>query len=222
MEDLTTSLYVIIGTIIVIIAIFAITKYSKNKKTERIKQLAELKGWKYISIREPLSWGYHLETNQWRLESVARSVSAASDEKTSNIAHTTRWSGKNSPAESGFILIIGPRPKTNLSAALNQTLIRTAVTSFLEEQASEVREISITSSKLSDQYLVLSNNEKLTMELLSPPLQRALMQWPGKVLPMVKVLKNETTIEIKDMQLEKPDEIESIIFMGEILLSVLR
>ena len=160
MEDLTTSLYVIIGTIIVIIAIFAITKYSKNKKTERIKQLAELKGWKYTSIREPISWGFRLETHRWRLKSVAQSISAASDEKTSNIAHTTRWSGNNSPAEPGFILIIGSRPKSNLSVALNQTLMHTAVTSFLGEQASEVREISITTSKLSDQYLVLSNNEK--------------------------------------------------------------
>ena len=48
------------------------------------------------------------------------------------------------------------------------------------------------------------------------------MQWPEKVLPMIKVLNNEISIEIKDVQMERPEEIESIIFMGEILLSGLR
>jgi hypothetical protein len=121
MEDLTTSLYVIVVTIIIIITIFAITKYSKRKKTEKIKQLATAKGWEYTSIREPLSWGYRLETHRWRLESVAQSISAASDEKSSNIIHATRWFGKNSTNESGFVIFIGPRPKNNLSGDLRQS-----------------------------------------------------------------------------------------------------
>ena len=222
MKDLTTSLYVIVLTIIVIIAVFAIIKYSKNKKTEKIKQLASAKGWEYTSIREPLSWGFRLATHRWGFESIAQSISAASDEKSSNIVHVTRWFGKNNPNEEGFVLLVGPRPKNNLSGDLNQSLIQMAVSIYLGEHVNEIREISVAMSKLCDQYLVLSNNDQLTTDLLSPPMQRALMQWLGNVLPLIKVLNNEISIKIKDVQLEKPEEIESIIFMGETLLSGFR
>ena len=222
MEDITTSLYIIVFTIIVIITIFAITKYSKSKKTEKIKKLATTKGWEYTPIREPLSWGFRLATHRWDLESVAQSNSATSDEKSSNIVHATRWFGKNSTNEEGFVLFIGPRPKNNLSGDLTQSLIQMAVSIYLGEHVSGIREISVKSSKLSDQYLILSNNDQLTTDLLSTPMQRALMQWPGKVLPLIKVLNNEISIEIKDVKVEKPEEIESIIFMGETLLSGFR
>ena len=222
MEDLTTSLYVIVITSIVIITLFAIIKYSKSKKAEKIIQLAAAKGWEYTLIREPLSWGYRLDTQRWGFESIAQSISAASDEKSSNIVHATRWFGKNRTKEERFVLLIGPRPKNNLSGDLNQSLIQMAVSMHLGEHVSEIREISVASSKLFDQYLVLSNNDRLTTDLLSPPMQRALMQWPGNVLPLIKVLNNEISIEIKDVKLEKPEEIESIIFMGETLLSGFR
>ncbi|MHB8135479.1 MAG: hypothetical protein ACYDH1_14810 [Anaerolineaceae bacterium] len=211
MQDLFTSFFVILITILMITAIFAFIKLNQDKKEKLIRNLVDSRGWKYQKIHQGSANGYSLQFHNWSLEVIT------SSEGIPNANGHSLWWAANTHPEKG-ILLIGPKPAKNNLGNVNGLLMQKAATLFLGEMAEGLKEVSIGSNIFDQKYMLLSNSDSTAKELITTTLERELIEWPVKLLPIIKVLPERISIEIPGYHIQRPEEIEAIIHIGEILL----
>ena len=215
MQDLFTSFFVILSTVLIIAVIFTLAKINQNKKEKMIRNIADSRGWKYQKIHQGSGNGYSLKSHDWTLE-----VIPSSDESHNANGQSLWWAANTRPGKD--ILLIGPQPAKNNLGTLNGLLIQQAATLFLGERAEAVKEVYIGSIAFDQKYRVLSNSDSAAKDLITTTLERELIEWPIKILPIIKVLPERISIEIPGYHIQRSEEIEAIIHLGEILLVNLR
>jgi len=215
MQDLFTSFFVILSTLLMIAVIFTLIKINQYKKEKMIRNLAETRGWKYQKIRQGSGNGHNLQSHNWTLE-----IISSSDDSPNANGQGLWWTANTSLGKD--LLLIGPRPVNNNLGTLKDLLIQQAATLFLGERAKGLKEVLIGSNVFDQKYIVLSNSDLAAKDFISTTLIREMIEWPIKMLPIIKVLPERISIEIPSYHIQRSEEIEAIIHIGEILLQNLR
>jgi len=207
MDDLTSSLIVVGVTGVVVAAIFFFTHQAKARNQSAIREMALQHGWTYTNISEKLAWGTRLSTKKWELGARSESVGQVGDSGSSNIQSDTRFTADwETPLE--YTLLIGPRLSGG-SPGL-----------FLPPEFAGLREINPNPPGLSADYLILAD-ERLDLQVLTrSSILRQLSDWPDKNRPLIIMKPSGLEITVKGHRMDKPEELERLIRLGESILSL--
>jgi len=220
MSDLAGGLLVILGTAIVIGIIFLVVHKRKTDTSQSIQELATKKGWRYEMVDERLSSGYRLHGRDWIFEALSASTSTNSGPGSSEISNLSRWFTSQAVFDPG-ILLIGPKqPNVELGGigeVIKQTMLRLMIGKDADD-ALGIEEALIGRMALRERYMVWTNQEENARQVLTVEVENALILYPGKIPPVVKL--NSAGLEVKVIShvLEKPEEIAALIAIGEAFL----
>lgn len=220
MSDLCGGLLVILGTLILIGILILVVKKRKTESTQSIQMLATKKGWRYEKVEDHLSSGYRLHGRDWTFEVVRGATIPGSGAGTSEITSVPRWFSNQVAFEPG-ILLIGPKqPNIELGGigdVLRQTMLRLMI-GVGADDTQGIEEALIGRNALRERYMVWTNQEEKARDVITVVVENALIQFPGKVPPVVKF--NSTGLEVKVLtqKLERPEEIIGLVAIGEAFL----
>jgi len=220
MSDLIGGLIVVIVTGIFIGVIFLLVS-SRRKKAEKVlEELVSKHGWRYDKVSERLKAGYRIYGSRWKLEGLRVSSESSSDTGSSNIRDYTLWQSADVTFSQG-ILMIGPKqPEINLggiSDVLKQTMLKLMVGDEADG-AEGIQESLIGRMALRERYMVWTNQEEAARGVLTPEVENALIRYPGKVPPVVKINARGLEVKLISQRLQKPEEIEGLVAIGEAFL----
>jgi hypothetical protein len=220
MGDLAGGLLVLLGTAIFIGIIFFIMNKRKTDTVKAVQALAARKGWRYEKVSERLSSGFRLIGNGWTYEAVKTASSTSSGPGSSEISTVSRWFTNQVFFNPG-ILLIGPRqPNVELGGigeVLKQTMLRLMIGKEADD-AFGIEEALIGRMALRERYMVWTNQEEKAREVLTVEVENALIRYPGKIPPVVKVNSAGLEVKVISQKLEKPEEIAGLIAIGEAFL----
>jgi len=220
MSDLAGGLLVILGTAIFIGIIFLVVKKRKTDTTQSIQMLATKKGWRYEKVEDRLSSGYRLHGRDWIYEAIKTTSSTSSAPGSSEISTISRWFTNQVFFDPG-ILLIGPKqPNIELGGigdVLRQTMLRLMIGKEADD-ALGIEEALIGRMALRERYMVWTNQEEKAREVLTVEAENALIQYPGKIPPVVKFNSAGLEVKVISQKLEKPEEIAGLIAIGEAFL----
>ncbi len=220
MSDLCGGLLVILGTLILIGILILVVKKRKTESTQSIQMLATKKGWRYEKVEDHLSSGYRLHGRDWTFEVVKSATIPPSSTGSSEITSVPRWFSDRVVFEPG-ILLIGPKqPNIELGGigdVLRQTMLRLMI-GVGADDTQGIEEALIGRNALRERYMVWTNQEEKARDVITVVVENALIQFPGKVPPVVKF--NSTGLEVKVLtqKLERPEEIIGLVAIGEAFL----
>lgn len=221
MNDLISSALVILATIILVAAIFLLSGRAKKKREGALRQLAAEHGWTFEFIRERLVWGYRMATAQWTFEAISRANNRSSEAGSSDVAHTTCWSSALLTLPERLVLI-GERRATpdfgGFGALAMQKLMQILLGDELK-LALGLKETQAGSEALRKKYWVWAHDPADAAQLLTPQVEHALLEWPGKPLPVIKLSTRGIRIEISNQRVEKTEDILAIVALGKLLLN---
>ena len=220
MSDLIGGLIVVIVTGIFIGVIFLLVS-SRRKKAEKVlEELVSKHGWRYDKVSERLKAGYRIYGSRWKLEGLRVSSESSSDTGSSNIRDYTLWQSADVTFSQG-ILMIGPKqPEINLggiSDVLKQTMLKLMVGDEADG-AEGIQESLIGRMALRERYMVWTNQEEVARGVLTPEVENALIRYSGKVPPVVKINARGLEVKLISQRLQKPEEIEGLVAIGEAFL----
>jgi hypothetical protein len=220
MSDVIGGLLVVLVTAVVIGIIFFLVYIRKKKGEEDILELVQKKGWRYEKVSERLKEGYRIYGPRWTLEGMRISSESGNDTGSSNIRDYTLLSSPDVSFSPG-ILMIGPKqPEINLggiSDVIKQTMLKLMVGDEAEG-AEGIQESLIGRMALHERYMVWTNREEAARELLTPEIENALIRYPGKIPPVVKLNARGLEVKLLSIRLRNPAEIEGLVAIGEAFL----
>jgi hypothetical protein len=221
MDDITTSLIVVFFTGIIVAGIFYFTNKVKKERSAAIESLAVRKGWLYQPIRERLAWGVHLNGTNWELIAESRSVGQVGDSGSSNIEQSTIWKMTSAePLTRNFL--IGPRLTGNASVPIS--VLQTVGGLFGGEaaQIAGMTEIDLSIPEFHKKFIILGNNNLDSVTLRMSPIPRLLLEWPGKIYPVIIASGNSIKISVNGHRMDQPHEIERMVLLGEAIETIAR
>jgi hypothetical protein len=217
MEDLRISLLVIVFTGVLVGVIFYLVNLKKNTTEKAIRDLAAQKGWEYMPFKETLSWGYHLKSPQWILESVTETTGNSAELNQNNAAQYTRLTTSFLHIP-GHLLInphaAGSRPLN----AMQLDLAQRAASFFSSGVIDNLEEIHSGSSNLREHYSILGQPDCDTSSLFSPLVENSLLNWKGE-RPWIRIGKDGMQIEIRNKNIQKPEEIGELVNLADSLIA---
>ena len=221
MGDLIGGLIVVLVTALVVGGIFMLVRSKQKKAQQEVIDLAARKGWRYEKVSERLISGYRLHGPRWTLEALrTSSESPSSDTGSSNVRDYTVWFCGDVVFSPG-LLMIGPRqPEVNLggiSEVIRQTMLKLMIGAEADD-ARGIEESFIGTISLRERYMIWTNQEENARQLLAPQVEKALVTYPGKLPPVVKVSSRGLEVKLLSQRLSKPTEIEALVAIGEAFL----
>ena len=144
------------------------------------------------------------------------SSESSSDSGSSNIRSYTRWFSTQVNFTPG-ILLIGPKqPEINLGGigdVVKQAMLKLMVGDEADD-ALGIEESLIGRMALRERYMVWTNQEEKARDVLTPEVENALIRYPGKIPPVVKLNAKGIEVKLISQRLEKPGEIEGLVAIG--------
>jgi hypothetical protein len=210
MDDLQTSLIVVGITVVVVAGIFLYSNRSKEQKSQALRELAQQHGWEYSPISRRLAWGAVITNKTWELRAESRSIGQESDSGSSNIKQFTVFKA-NWVALQEANLWIGPR----LSKG------STFFGLFMPAPVAKLHELDSGMADLSSKYVILGDSQTILDALRISTIPHILVEWPEKIRPVISVTPKSLEISINGYRMEKPEEIEKLVLLGETILSVI-
>ncbi len=220
MGDVIGGLIVVLVTGIIIGIIFYLVHVRRNKSEKEMEEIVSKHGWKYEKVSERLKAGYRIYGPRWTLEGMRISSESGNDTDSYNIRDYTLLHSADVNFPPG-ILMIGPKqPEINLggiSDVLKQTMLKLMVGD--EANGAEgIQESFIGRMALRERYMVWTNREEAARELLTPEVENALIRYPGKVPPVVKLNAKGLEVKLISIRLRNQAEIEGLVAIGEAFL----
>ena len=220
MSDIVINALVIIGTAVVITVIFVLVFLRNKKKEQVLVALAQQKGWRYEKVKERLTSGYRLYGPHWTLEGLRESSESGSDSNSSSVRDYTLLRTSEVSFSPG-VLMIGPKqPEINLggiSEVLKHAMLKLMVGDEADG-AEGIQESLIGRMALRERYMVWTNQEEKAREVLTPEVENALILYPGKVPPVVKINPKGLEVKLISLRLQTPAEINGLVAIGEAFL----
>ena len=213
MEDITLNLIVLAVLVLLGGIIFILVRRRQAGNEQTLIQMAADQGWKYESIREPLAWGLRLGSARWTLEALSRSSGQEADPGSSNVAMSTTWQA-DAP---GSTLLIGARTSQVNLGGFGDTLTRQVLQLALGANADGLAEIQAGSETFRRKYMLWAKDPAEMEGLVTPALESALFTWKEQPL-LIKRLSGILTIELRGKRLQKADDIQRLISLGESFL----
>ena len=217
MEDIGISLIVIAFTGVLVGVIFYLVDLKKKTTEKVIRDLAAQKGWEYEPFKETLSWGYRLRSPQWTLESITETTGNSVELNQNNAAQYTRLTTSLLYIP-GHLLInphaAGSRPLN----AMQLDLAQRAASFFSSGVIDNLEEIHSGSSNLREHYSILGQPDCDTSSLFSPQVEISLLNWKSE-RPWIRIGKDGMQIEIRNKNIQKPEEIGELVNLADSLIA---
>ena len=214
MNDITLSILVILVTILLVILIFVLVRRYRSEQEKRLAQMALEWGWKLELVKERLVYGQRIHHQDWVIELLTESSGKPEAEGSSNVAASTVWRAP----ESGSTILIGPRTAQINLGGLGEALIRQVLQMALGSEAEGLVEVQAGSVAFRKHFMIWAKDPEDVRRLISPFLESTLMNWKN-VSPTVKRTAEGLSIELRNTRLKKPEEIETLVKLGDLLLS---
>lgn len=217
MNDLAISLFLIFVVVLICLGILWFTNRKQKDKMRKIAEFAAQKGWAYVNIREPLTWGFRLQSSKWSIESLSRSNSIESGPGSSNIAASTIFFAMCP----GSAFIIGPRTSHIDLGLIGDTLTQQILKIALGPDAQNLTEIQAGSGPFRQKFMVWAIDPTDVVNCVIPAIEYSLITWKGSPL-LIKRSSQGLFIECREKSIDSIDEIARLINIGERVISVLR
>jgi len=214
MNDITLSLLVVLAVGLLIVLIFVLLRRNQEKQEKLLKQMALERGWRLEVVRERLMRGYRIFHKEWQLDLLTRSSGGTEAEGSSNVTASTVW---RAPGAGGTILI-GPRTTQINMGGLGDALIQQVLQMALGSDAAGLMEVKVGSTQFQKDFMIWARDLEDVQRLISPYLESTLIKWK-KDSPMVKRTAAGLSIELRNIRLKKPEDIVTLVKLGEVLLS---
>ncbi|MBW6473768.1 MAG: hypothetical protein K0B14_11620 [Anaerolineaceae bacterium] len=215
MNDITLSILVILATGLLVILIFVLVRRNRFAKEKALAQMALERGWKLEVVREPLKYGQRIRHKEWVIELMTESTGRSSSTTgSSHVTATTTW---RAPGR-GSTLLIGPRYSQVNLGGLGEALLRQVLQKALGSEAEGLVEVKAGSDAFRKNFLIYARDPEDVQRLISPFLETTLMSWK-KFGPIVKRTNQGLSIELPGTHFDKPGDIETLVKLGDIVLS---
>jgi hypothetical protein len=214
MDDITLNLIVLAAFALIGGLIFFLVRHKQAASEQEIVQMAAEHGWTYESVREPLAWGLRLKSPRWTLEAISRSSGKETGPGSSDVTLSTTW---HTDAPGSALLIGEHKSQANLGG-FGKMLTRQVLQLALGADANGLTEIQAGSETFQQKYILWAQETAETGQLLTPAIESSLLAWKGEK-PLIKRTSAGLTIELRGVRLQKADEINAIVQLGEALLA---
>jgi len=221
MEDIGTSVIVILVTAQVITGIFLFTNKTKKANDEALAKLAEQHDWGYEQIAENLAWGSKFSGKNWELITESRSIGQESDSGSSNIHQTTIWRAEL-PLPARYSFWVGPRLAGGSTFSMSFASQIAGMLGSSKMPPANLVEMDSGILDLSKRYVLLAAPDMDPAVIRMSTVPRNLLEWTDDFRPLVIVTSNSVEITINNQQLKKQLEIERLVKLGEAVLSIVQ
>lgn len=223
MDDITLNVIVLVLLIIIGGGVFLFIRRKKSDNEQKLRLSIEQQGWRYESIRNPLSWGLRVTGPDWTLESLSQSIGQESGSGSSNIVMHTEWWTDAFRLPEGALLI-GPKLSSDSAPSLGgfgQLLAEKALRAMMGSDAhlyEGIKPVEAGSAAFRKRYAVWSRNEADVEQLFKrSAVEQFLLEYPGSMTPTIKLTTSGLHIEFPGHHLKKTDEIMAVISLGTAL-----
>jgi hypothetical protein len=220
MSDLTISILVIFGTGLLLGILFWVLHNKKQAIEVEIQTLAIQKGWVYEKIDDRLATGYRISKSGWVFEAVKTSTGSSNDSSTTEFSQHSHWWTNQIRFNPG-ILLIGPKqPEIDLGG-IGDVIKQAALRLMIGKEADDalgIEEVLIGRMSLREHFSVYTNQEENAKTFLTPEVEDALLRYPNKLKPVVKINPEGLEVKLHTQMLKNPTEIEALIAIGEAFL----
>lgn len=224
MDDVTLSLIVIVVTGMLVAGIFWIYQRRKAQRAEQLRQAALQRGWRLERIQQPLRSGYQVEGTaggiRWSLESLAQASAQEAGPGSSSVSRFTQWQTTEVRLP-GRLVLIGPRPQAGATpnfGGFGNMLVQAGLQAMLGADAgklSGLSEVQAGSPELQKQAMIWAHKQQDARQLLGRGVESALLAWPFRPLPVIKLTPEKLIISLNDRQLEQESELAALVGLGE-------
>lgn len=215
MDDITLSLLVILVTGLLVILIFVLVRRNRSEQEKRLAQMSLERGWRLELVKERLTYGQRIHHQDWVMELLTQSSGSSEAAGSSNVTASTVW---KSPVI-GSTVLVGPRTVQISLGGLGETLTRQILQTALGEEAQGLEEIKAGSEEFRKHYMIWAKDTEVVMRLINPFFESTLLNW-SKYAPTVKRTAQGLSVELRDVRLKKPEEIDTLAKLGEFLLAI--
>jgi hypothetical protein len=213
MSDLLLNFIVIAGSLILASAIFVFYNQKQKRELKDLTQIANQNGWKIAYIRKPLEKGFKITAREWTIESIMRSGGRESGPGSTDWEQKTTWFA----SKPGTTILIGPRNAQMDMPPIAVKLAHQIFQAALGADADRLKEVHIGSSAFQEKFMVWAQDPERIDSFLTPGVQYALMRWKSKP-PLIKRTSRGTSIELDGIQFKNPEDLNTLINLGEQLL----
>lgn len=214
MNDNTLSIIVILATGLLVIFIFVLVRGNRKKQEQQLAQMALERGWKLELVREPLMYGQRIRHKDWQLDLLNQSSGGPEATGSSNVTASTVWHAPGS----GSTILIGPRTSQINLGGLGEVLLRQVLQMALGTEAEGLVEVKEGSQPFQKNFMIYARDPEDVRRLLSPFLESTFTNWKN-YSPTLKRTAAGLNIELRNIRLKKPEDIETLIKLGDLLLS---
>jgi hypothetical protein len=214
MNDITLNLIVILVVGLLVILIFVLVRRNRSEQEKRLAQMALERGWTLEVVRERLVYGQHLHHKQWTMELLNTSTGTSAAPGSSTVVSSTVWRA----AQTGSTILIGRRTSQVNLGGLGDSLIRQVLQMALGSGADGLVEVSAGTENFRKHFMIWAKDPETAKKLVTPFFESAMLKWKN-ASPMVKRTTEGLNIELRDTRLKKVEDIDTLVKLGELLLS---
>jgi len=119
----------------------------------------------------------------------------------------------------GSILLIGPRTSEVNLGVLGDTLTRQVIQMAFGADANGLKEVQTGSEAFHQKYILIAQNAAEVKILFDAELEAALVNWQGSPL-VIKRTSKGLSLELRDVRLQKPEDLLALVQLGEQFISI--
>ncbi len=213
MDDILLNIIVLGCFAILGGGIFLLVQMKQKENRQKLEQMANEHGWRLQTIKEPLAWGFHIQSADWTLEALSRSTGRESGPGSTDVSQSTIWSASSK----GDVFLIGTRTSQVDLGGFGEMIQMHIIQEFLGSAADDVHEMKVGTQNFINHYMVWAAKSAEMEQMLTPSLQAMLLSLSVRSL-LVKRVDGKLSIELRGIHLKNPDELQQLIQVGESLL----
>jgi len=215
MDDILLNI-IVLGCIIILGGgIFLYVQKKQKESRQILEQMAQEHGWRIQTIKEPLAWGIQIQSDDWTLEALSRSTGRESGPGSTDVSQSTTWSASSE----GEIFLIGTRSSQADLGSFGERMQLLILQKAFGSGADDIHEVKLDNQEFNSRYMVWAKNSNEIVQSLTPGIQIALLAWADQNL-VIKRKEGTLSIEMRGINMKKPDELQQLIQLGESLLKM--
>jgi hypothetical protein len=220
MSGIITWLILFVAIAVFFVVAIVLARMQNKKTQQSVAELAARKGWRFQEVKEPFKTGFRVYGRDWILEGLKDS----SENHSTTGSTTTREYIRlftDQVSMSPGILLIGPKQPVIDLGGLNEILKMTVVKLMIGDDTTDsegIEESQIGRIALHDRYMVMTNNEDTARGVLTPRVEEALIAFPGKVPPAVKINNKGLEVKLLSSGYGRPGDIEGVVAIANAFL----
>jgi hypothetical protein len=218
MDDILSSLYVLLGVGLLIAAVFLLSRQKARQRAEELAAYCAQNGYRLTLQNEPLMRSIQIETDDWQLNSTMRAVRNDGDTGSSSWQRETKWiCTRENPLRKTFAMQLS-QGSTNLDQ-LPQWLRDAAVSALKHwlgddmQALDSVRTVSFDKKRTG----ILFEQEAHAADATLEQLRVSLEQYTGNLPLYLECSPSRVRLFLPDVKADSAPVLERLISIGKTL-----